>query len=73
MTIGQTLRALRGRRTQTQVARDLNITSSALSMYESDRRVPRDEVKMRIARYYGQTVDDIFFQTERTNSARKGG
>ena len=73
MTIGQTLRALRGRRTQTQVARDLNITSSALSMYESDRRVPRDEVKMRIARYYGQTVDDIFFQTERTNGARKGG
>ncbi len=73
MTIGQTLRALRGRRTQTQVARDLNITSSALSMYESDRRVPRDEVKMRIARYYGQTVDDIFFRTERTNSARKGG
>ena len=73
MTIGQTLRALRGRRTQTQVARDLNITSSALSMYESDRRVPRDEVKMRIARYYGKTVDDIFFRTERTNSARKGG
>lgn len=73
MTIGQTLRALRGRRTQTQVARDLNITSSALSMYESDRRIPRDEVKMRIARYYGQTVDDIFFRTERTNSARKGG
>ena len=61
MSTGVKLRALRGGKTQKQVAADLNITKSALAMYERDERVPRDEIKVRIAAYYGETVQSLFF------------
>lgn len=65
MSIGTKLRALRAQKqkTQQQVADDLNITKSALAMYERNRRVPRDEVKVRIATYYGESVQSIFFSS----------
>lgn len=61
MSTGKKLRALRGNKTQQQVANDLGITKSALAMYERDERIPRDEIKVRIAAYYGETVQFIFF------------
>ena len=61
MSIGAKLRGLRGNKTQKEVAADLKITKSALAMYERDERVPRDEIKVRIADYYGETVQSIFF------------
>lgn len=65
MSAGTKLKALRQQRkkSQKQVADELEITKSALAMYERDERVPRDEVKIRIARYYGETVDALFFST----------
>ena len=65
MSIGTKLRALREQKqkTQQQVADDLNITKSALAMYERNRRVPRDEVQVRIATYYGESVQSIFFSS----------
>ena len=51
----------RGGRTQTEVAKALGISVSALSMYESGERVPRDEVKEQMAMYYGLTVGFLFF------------
>lgn len=64
MTTGERLRKLRGNRSQAEVAKDLLISDSALSAYEQDDRTPRDEVKTRIAAYYGQSVQDIFFTKE---------
>lgn len=63
MSIGTKLKALRAqkKKTQQQAADDLNITKSALAMYERDNRIPRDEVKVRIAEYYGESVQSIFF------------
>ncbi len=61
MTVGQRLRELRGCRTATGVAKELGISHSALLKYESDERVPRDEVKKKIAKYYGKSVQSIFF------------
>ena len=61
MTIGTKLKALRGKKTQEEVAKDLGITKSALSMYERDERVPRDEVKVRIANYYNESIVTIFY------------
>lgn len=61
MSIGAKLRALRGSRTQQEIADDLNITKSAWAMYEKDQRIPRDEVKVRIANYFGKTVQAIFY------------
>lgn len=64
MTIGERLRKLRGDKTQATVARELMISDSALSAYETDERVPRDDVKARIAEYYDTTVQEIFFNQE---------
>lgn len=59
--IGERLIKLRGERTQEKVAAENGISISALSMYEQGNRVPRDEVKVKLAKYYGSTVDAIFF------------
>lgn len=61
MTIGAKLKELRGDKTQEQVANAIGVTKSAYAMYERDERVPRDEVKKRIANYYHTTVGIIFF------------
>lgn len=61
MSTGAKLKELRGDKTQLKVADDLGITKSALAMYERNERVPRDEIKVRIAEYYGVTVQFLFF------------
>jgi transcriptional regulator with XRE-family HTH domain len=62
MTTGERLRALRGTRSQEEVAEALGISQSALCAYETDKRVPRDPVKVRIAEYYKRSVQFIFFK-----------
>ena len=59
--IGEKLVQARGDRSQTEVANALGISTSAMSMYESGERVPRDDLKERIARYYNSTVGFLFF------------
>lgn len=59
--IGATLVQLRGNRTQQEVAAANNITVSAVGMYERGERIPRDEIKIRLARYYQRSVEEIFF------------
>lgn len=61
MSFGKTLRKLRGDRTQEEIARDIGITKSSWAMYEREERVPRDEVKIQIAKYFKMPVQDIFF------------
>lgn len=63
MSAGTKLKALRQRakKTQKQVAEEMKITKSALAMYERDERVPRDEVKVIIADYYGESVESLFY------------
>ena len=59
--IAKRLVELRGARNQDEVAKAVGISTSALSMYEKGERVPRDEIKIRLAKYYGETVEKIFF------------
>lgn len=59
--IGKRLIALRGDKTQTEVAKELEISVSALSMYERGERIPRDNIKIRIARFYNTPITEIFF------------
>lgn len=61
MAMARKLVALRGKRSQEEVARELGISRSALCMYESGKRVPRDPLKARIAKYYKRSVPFIFF------------
>jgi len=30
-------------------------------MYERDERTPRDEVKIRLAKFFGVSIQDLFF------------
>lgn len=48
----------------TEAAKDLNISTSALSMYENGERIPRDNIKIRIANYYEKPIAVIFFANE---------
>ncbi len=61
MSIGEKLRALRGTKSISFVSEAIKISPSALSMYENNERVPRDEVKIKLADYYGKTVQELFF------------
>ena len=60
-TTGMILRKLRGDRTQEEIAAILGITKSSWAMYERDERVPRDEVKIRIAKFFGISVEELFY------------
>ncbi|KHF27819.1 helix-turn-helix transcriptional regulator [Geobacillus kaustophilus] len=59
--IAQTLINLRGDRSREEVAKSIGISVSALQMYENGQRVPKDEIKIKIAQYYGVSVETIFF------------
>ena len=59
--IAQKLINLRGDKLQLEVAKAVGISVSALSMYENGERIPRDEIKKRLADYYGTSVEAIFF------------
>lgn len=59
--IGKRLIELRGNRTQEEVARANDISVSAIGMYERGERIPRDELKIRLAAYYNKSVQEIFY------------
>lgn len=59
--ISEKLVFLRGSRTQKEVSEAVGISTSALAMYEGGHRVPRDEIKIKIAKYYNKSVQAIFF------------
>lgn len=59
--IAKKLVKLRGTRSQDEVAKAVGISASALSMYEKGERIPRDEIKVRLAKYYEKSVESIFF------------
>ena len=59
--IGERLRKARGEKTVRQVALDCGISYSALSMYEIGQRMPKDSVKVKLARYYNTSVEALFF------------
>lgn len=59
--IGKRLLELRGKKSQAEVAQAVGISDSALSMYECGERIPRDSVKVKLAKYYKTTVQKIFF------------
>ncbi len=61
MPFGLKLKELRGARSQEEMAKEIGITKSSWAMYERNERIPRDEVKVKIANFFGKTVQEIFF------------
>lgn len=58
---GKRLLALRGTKSQSEVAKAVGIGTSTLAMYETEQRIPRDPIKIKLAQYFGVTVQEIFF------------
>lgn len=71
MTIGGTLKNLRGEKALQEVADSLGITKQALFNYETDQRIPRDEIKIKIAEYYNRSVQELFFAQNSNKTLRK--
>lgn len=62
--MGRVLKRLRGEKSIDRVAADLEISPSALRMYEDGERIPRDQIKVRICNYYDKSPISIFFVKE---------
>ena len=64
-TVGPKLRDLRLTlgKTIAEVADETGIGATALSNYENGVRIPRDETKVQLARYYQTSVEEIFFSS----------
>ncbi len=59
--VGKRLLEIRGNRKRKDVADALGISVSTLAMYETGKRIPRDEFKLKIAEYYKTDVGKLFF------------
>lgn len=55
------LRELRGNKSTKEIANAIGVSQAAISMYETGKRVPKDEIKKKLASYFGVTVDYLFF------------
>ena len=61
---GIRIRALRTARGESgaALAKAVGVSASAVEMYENGKRIPRDEIKIRIAEHYQTPVEDIFYR-----------
>lgn len=61
--IGQRIRSLREELgiSREQFCNEVGITLSAVSMYENGQRIPRDEIKVKIARVLKTSIEALFF------------
>lgn len=66
MTFGDRLRQLRKEKniSQTELAKDLNITCQALSQYELKKRMPDTKMIMKLADYFNVSLDYFFGRTD---------
>lgn len=47
--------------TQNELAEELKVTSGAVGMWETGKRVPNLDMAKEIADYFNTTIEDIFF------------
>jgi transcriptional regulator with XRE-family HTH domain len=62
-TIGTKLKNLRTKANETvkEIADAIEVSESAWRMYELGQRIPRDEIKERIANHYNTSIEFLFF------------
>ncbi len=69
--IAKRLIELRGENSREWLAEKLGLSVSAIKMYESGSRIPKDDIKIKIANLFGKSVQEIFFDAKphKTRSA----
>lgn len=50
--------------TQNELAEELKVTSGAVGMWETGKRVPNLDMAKEIADYFNTTIEEIFFAKE---------
>ena len=70
-TLGQNISALRKKRglSQAQLAEKLDIGTSTLGMYETNKREPSYETLLNIANFFNTSVDELLGRNTNTKSA----
>ena len=61
MTVAERLIRARGEKRREEVASAVGISLSAIAMYEAGERIPRDEIKVKLANFFGVSVQELFF------------
>ena len=61
MSVAERLISARGDRRREDVANAIGVSVSAIAMYENGGEIPRDETKIKLANYYGVSVQALFF------------
>ena len=62
--VGERLRELRGEKSREEVAIAIGVTAQAISNYEIGIRTPSDDIKCKLADFFGKTVQEIFFDPQ---------
>lgn len=62
-TVAERIKKLRKKQglTQYELAQKVGVSVSAMSMYETGERIPRDKIKVKIASALGKSIEFIFF------------
>lgn len=72
-TLGNKIKNLREKNnlSQKELAKILNIANSTLSQYESDVRVPSDDIKILIADYFNVSLDYLLGRPNKYNASKE--
>lgn len=72
--IGNRIKNLREGKDETMLdlSKAIGTSESAIGMYESGQRVPRDEIKIRIAEHFSVPVESIFFPRRQHETCEVG-
>lgn len=68
ITVGEKLITLRGARTREEVATAVGVSYNAIMMYENNYRIPKDDIKIRLAHFFNVPVGDLFFSFDNHKS-----
>ena len=66
--IGKRLKLARGSISKETVCNAVGVTKRSLEAYEQGTRAPRDEMKLKLANYYGKSVEELFFYESELHS-----
>ena len=54
-----------------EVAKAVGVSTSSICQYELGDKVPRDNIKMALAKHFGRTVQFIFFSDTPTQRGKR--
>lgn len=74
-TLGMRIKSLREHAglTQLELAKQLNVSNTTLSQYESGQRIPSDDIKIKIAAFFNVSVDYLLGQVDKKIKAAPEG